>query len=113
MLKADNLLILIVLLLSDGKWEEPLSYVLAFFGAIAMRTGFEWGNNSLTKKGFYIRLLFIVGLSILMYISPAKEFMGFNGAILYFLLVFFCDILVNTIHKYGSRVINKKGETQP
>lgn len=74
-------MVLILILLTDTSWEEPISYVLAILGALVLRNAFEWDNNTLTKKTFITRLLYTIGITIGIFLFLGKDLVIFGFAV--------------------------------
>lgn len=111
MLKTDHTVFLVLLLLQDGKWEEPASYILAIFGALVIRNGYEWDNNTLTKKSFITRIMFTVGTCIAVFLFlPIKiVILGWeiNRAAMLFITTLVSDFIVKRGIKFLAFANNK------
>lgn len=116
MLKSENSALLIVLLLADASWEEPVSYILAVFGALIIRNGFEWDNGTFTRKSFLIRMMYTIGGSIAIFLFVNKDTVVFgwrlNRALILFINTLISDFIVKRGIKFLIYANNKFFEKQ-
>lgn len=115
MLKIEALFFLVLLLLSDGNWEKPISYIFAIAGAMAALTGFDLEQKKWSRRGTYIRVLFTFSAVVLYFLTyKGKDFEMFgyniNGAVGLFFVVLFAEIILKLLFKKGTKMAENKVE---
>lgn len=107
MLKFDSLMLLALLLLVFNEAPNYVTMLIAFLAGLSISTGSELYKSTFTAKKFFIRLLYVFGLSVIGIFLWQDYGIKTNIVYYIFTVTLFSELIVMLVIKAGTKLIKK------
>lgn len=102
MLKLDIKSVFFILLFLQIEWSEAVGYVIPIICGLIVNTGREIKNKSLTARGFLVKIMYVSGLSPMVYFVYKAFNIEWDISITLFAVTFLSDTIVTQGYKAGD-----------